>query len=134
MKAACRLLAPPPRPPSMFSYYSYYLEKKKQRDAAAQAAWAAASKTAARQPAPIPAVKSKRPGKLSFKEQRELEGMEAAILAAETRVRELEATLNDPEFHATRSGEAHNLIAQLDATRIEVTRLYDRWQELSSRV
>ena len=64
----------------------------------------------------------------------ELEGMETAILAAETRIQELEATLNDPEFHATRSGEAHNLIAQLDATRLEVTRLYDRWQELSSRV
>ena len=35
--------------------------------------------------------------------------MEAAILAAETRVQELETTLNDPEFHATRSREAHGL-------------------------
>src|SRR5207245_1573280 len=110
----------------------YYLEKKKQRDAAAQAAWTDSLKMAPLQPEPNPAVKSKRTGKLSFKDKRELEGMEAAILAAETRVRELEATLNDPEFHATRSREAHTLIAGLEVARAEVTRLYDRWHELSS--
>jgi len=74
-----------------------------------------------------------RPRKLTFKEQRELEGMEADILATETRVREIETTLNDPEFHATRSREAHALIVELDAAKVEVSRLYDRWQELSSR-
>jgi ATP-binding cassette subfamily F protein uup len=73
-----------------------------------------------------------RPRKLTFKEQRELEGMEAAILATETRVHELETTLNDPEFHATRSREAHGLIADLEAAKAEVTRLYERWQELAS--
>jgi hypothetical protein len=58
--------------------------------------------------------------------------MEAAILATETRVHELETTLNDPEFHATRSREAHGLIADLEAAKAEVTRLYERWQELAS--
>jgi ATP-binding cassette subfamily F protein uup len=111
--------------------YSYYLEKKKQRDAA-QAAWVGSAKTAARQSPPDSAPKSK-PRKLSFKEQRELEGMEAAILVAETRVQELETTLNDPEFHAKRSREAHALIADLEAMKVEVTRLYDRWHELSSK-
>jgi len=74
-----------------------------------------------------------RPRKLTFKEQRELEGMEAAILAAEARVQELEITLNDPEFHTTRSREAHGLIADLEAAKAEVTRLYERWQELAAR-
>ena len=78
-------------------------------------------------------AKPARPRKLSFKEQRELAGMEAAILAAETRVQELETTLNDPEFHATRSREAHALIADLDAARAEVTQLYERWQDLAAR-
>ena len=59
--------------------------------------------------------------------------MEAAILAAETRVQELESTLNDPEFHATRSREAHGLLADLEVARAEVTRLYERWQELVAR-
>ncbi len=98
-----------------------------------QAAWASVAKTAARKPEPVSAPKPARPGKLSFKEQRELDGMEAAILAAETRVQELETTLNDPEFHATRSREAHGLIAELEAAKAEVTRLYERWQELAAR-
>jgi hypothetical protein len=59
--------------------------------------------------------------------------METAILAAETRVQELETILNDPEFHATRSREAHRLIADLEAAKAEVTRLYERWQELAAR-
>ena len=56
-----------------------------------------------------------------------------AILAAETRVHELETTLNDPEFHATRSREAHGLIVDLESAKAEVTRLYERWQELAAR-
>jgi ABC transport system ATP-binding/permease protein len=113
--------------------YSYYLEKKKQRDAAHQAAWAGVAKSSNRKPQPASARKLPVPGKLTFKEQRELEGMEAAILAAEARVKELETILNDPEFHATRSREAHGLIAELEVARVDVGRLYERWQELSAR-
>jgi ATP-binding cassette subfamily F protein uup len=106
--------------------YSYYLEKKKERDQRNQAGrWnpdAQVEKKAA-------AAKA-RPRKLTFKERRELDGMEAAILAAEARVQELETTLNDPEFHASRSMDAHQLIAELEAAKNEVSRLYDRWHEL----
>jgi hypothetical protein len=59
--------------------------------------------------------------------------MEASIVSAETRVQKIETTLNDPEFHATRSRDAHGLIAELEAARAEVTRLYERWHELSAR-
>jgi len=45
----------------------------------------------------------------------------------------LETTLNAPEFHATSSREAHGLIADLEAAKAEVTRLYERWQELVAR-
>ena len=112
--------------------YSYYLEKKKQRDAMVRASWSPA-KAAAPNHAPNNANKSSRPRKLTFKEQRELEGIEPAILAAEARALELEATLNDPEFHATRSRDAHGLIAELEAAKLEITRLYNRWHDLSSR-
>jgi len=57
--------------------------------------------------------------------------METTILAAEARVHELETTLNDPQFHATRSREARGLIAELESAKAEVSRLYDRWHELT---
>ena len=112
--------------------YSYYLEKKRERDERRAAAWAETSRNAKRQtlttakPAPV-----RRSGKLSFKQQRELEGMEEAILAMEERVQDLETTLNDPAFHVSRSSETKAMLAELETAKAEVTRLYDRWQELS---
>jgi len=38
--------------------------------------------------------------------------------------------LNDPQFHATRSREAHGVISELEQAKAEVARLYARWQEL----
>jgi ATP-binding cassette subfamily F protein uup len=113
--------------------FSYYLEKKKTRDAVAQAAWSGMARASAPTLDTARTPKTPRPGKLSFKEQRELEGMEAAIVAAEKRVHDLETTLNDPEFHVTRSREAHQLIAELEIAKAEVGRLFSRWQELSER-
>jgi ATP-binding cassette subfamily F protein uup len=109
--------------------YSYYLEKKKERDARNQTAAFTLAKVQSRSSQPeVP--KTSRARKLSFKEQRELAGMEELILSKEARVRELEGTLNDPEFHATRSREARGLIAELENMKVEVARLYDRWHEL----
>ena len=45
----------------------------------------------------------------------------------------VETTLNDPEFHAARSREAHGLIADLEAAKAEVTHLYERCQALAGR-
>ena len=100
--------------------YSYYLEKRQQRE---------------RGPEPVAALppaapRTGRPRKLTFKEQRELAGMEAVILAAETRVTELEQTLGDPDFYATRAKEAAGLTAELETTKAEIIRLYARWAEL----
>ena len=113
--------------------YSYYLEKKKERDACRQGLASEPKSRAHSTLIQKPSAPSTKPRKLSFKEQREWEGMEAAILAAETRVQEIETTLNDPQFHATRSREAAGLIAELDTAKTDVTRLYERWEELSSR-
>jgi ATP-binding cassette subfamily F protein uup len=71
--------------------------------------------------------------KLSFKEKEELKGIEAAILAAEARVEELQAALNDPAVYKTRAAEVPTLVAALDAAKAEVDRLYARWQELEAR-
>ena len=70
--------------------------------------------------------------KLTFKEQHELAGIEAAIEAAEREVTGLEATLQDPAAYAERAKEIPALVAALDAARARVDALYARWQELAS--
>jgi ABC transport system ATP-binding/permease protein len=116
--------------------YSYYLQKRKERESAGQIAWNGVVKSSGPKAQVERRVKLTST-KLSFKEQRELEGMEQSILEAETRVQELEKTLNDPEFHtafgATRSREALELIERLEKAKARVALLYERWTELSSR-
>ncbi|HEX8537005.1 MAG TPA: ABC-F family ATP-binding cassette domain-containing protein, partial [Cystobacter sp.] len=72
---------------------------------------------------------ARKPGKLSYKEQRELDGMEAAIEAAETRKGELEAQLLDPAIYSSAT-KAAGVQKELEATVAEVDRLYGRWQAL----
>jgi ATP-binding cassette subfamily F protein uup len=120
--------------------YSYYLEKRVEREARARALTNQYNTPAAPQPvAPAAspshystssAPKVSRARKLSFKEQRELEGMEATIATAEARVAELDRQLNDPKFYAERSKEIPRVIADLELQRAEVARLYHRWEEL----
>jgi ATP-binding cassette subfamily F protein uup len=78
------------------------------------------------------AARAAGPRKLTFKEARELEGIEAAIAAAETRVTALEAELSDPGVFKDRPTAVPGLIAGLDAARAEVERLFARWQELDA--
>ncbi|HEX4416800.1 MAG TPA: ABC-F family ATP-binding cassette domain-containing protein, partial [Kofleriaceae bacterium] len=72
------------------------------------------------------------PRKLTFKEARELEAIEATIAAAEDRVTTLEATLSNPGVFKDRPTEVQALIGELDAARAEVERLFARWQELDA--
>lgn len=106
--------------------YSYYLEKRREREAR-ERQWAEPAKPVKAAPAP-----KAKPRKLTFKEARELETMEADILAAEERAGALDATLNDPSFYITRSHEAEGLLKELEAAKAEVARLYARWEELEA--
>jgi ABC transport system ATP-binding/permease protein len=110
--------------------YSYYLEKKAEREARRRSL-AEPTKLVRAEVSSDPEP-ARRPRKLGFKEQRELAGMEAAILAAETRAHALEAILNDPQFYVSRSREAPERIAELEAVKAEVARLYARWEELEA--
>jgi ATP-binding cassette subfamily F protein uup len=112
--------------------YSYYLEKKKERDAREKAYIGEISAPTAQKKRQSSDGGNAKPRKLTFKEQRELEGIEEAILAAESRVVELDTTLNDSSFYVTRSHEAAGMIADLEKAREEVTRLYARWEELEA--
>ncbi len=109
--------------------YSYYVQKR--QEAAEQARLAAGGpepqRTATEPAAP------RNNNRLKWKEQKELEGMEDAIGQAEARVAELEAVFSDPDFHAKYGPRSQELVAELDAARAEVERLYERWAELEEK-
>ncbi len=105
--------------------YDYALEKRQERNAAK-----AAVTTVPVKKAPIP-VKAK-PKKLSYKEQKELDGMEEAIISAEEKVTELENIFSSPDFYSKYGSQSTELQKQLDDARAETARLYARWEELST--
>ena len=111
--------------------YDYYLEKRREREAAALAAAEPARPAKPQPSAPSPAPKERR--KLSYKEQRELDGMEEAIAAAEEKVSEIETCFSDPDFFAKYGSRAAELQRQLDDAKAECARLYERWDELESK-
>jgi ATP-binding cassette subfamily F protein uup len=83
-------------------------------------------------PAPRPAAQpAPKPRKLTFREQQEYDGMEAAILAAEE-------TLTQRQAEVERAATAgHVALAEacraLEEAQHAVERLYARWQELESK-
>jgi ATP-binding cassette subfamily F protein uup len=111
--------------------YSYYLEKSRDRLAAERSAAAAAAKVAAAVAAAAPKVKEKA-RKLTWKEERELEGLEGKIMELEEAVAAIEAQLGDPEFFVTRAAEAPGMIADVDARKVEIQGMYARWEELEA--
>jgi ATP-binding cassette subfamily F protein uup len=81
-----------------------------------------------------PAAPAPRRDRLSYKEQRELDGMEAAILAAEERKAGLEGKLADPSTWTQPGAGGTAMQAELETVSAEVDRLYARWGELQARV
>jgi ABC transport system ATP-binding/permease protein len=92
---------------------------------------AAAPRTAAPKPKPEPAKPTAK--KLSYKEQKEWEGMEAKILDAEAALETAQAAVEDPAV-ATDPAALQDRCAALDAARAEVERLYARWAELEGKL
>jgi ABC transport system ATP-binding/permease protein len=80
----------------------------------------------------IAAERSAPKARLSYKEQRELENMEAAIEAAENEKSQLEAELGKSE-HASNAAVLAELSAKLQACTSAVEGLYARWQVLEER-
>ena len=73
------------------------------------------------------------PRKLTWKERREFEGIEQAILEAEDRKDELEKALSDPALYARNAQKIPELTAALNAATAAIDALYHRWQELEAR-
>jgi ATP-binding cassette subfamily F protein uup len=113
--------------------YDYYLEKKQR-----------AVQAAARQSAAILATnksyalakdmtsKTDKPRKLSFKEQRELEGVETQIHVVEAEIARIEGLFTDPEFFRKHAAQVNQLTDELEAAKANVIKLYARWEDLEA--
>ena len=110
--------------------YSYYLEKNRDRLAAERSAINAMNRAATVTAKAAPP--KEKPRRLSYKEERELEGMEALILTMEQEVAALEAQINDPSFYLTRAPEAPGLVAGIEKQKKAVLAAYARWEDLEA--
>ncbi len=106
--------------------YDYALDKRREREARNTPAI-----PVKKSPPPAPATQAEKPEKLSYKEQKELDGIEDAIIAAEEKVAELEAIFSSPDFFAKYGSQTSELQKQLDSARSTVEYLYSRWQFLT---
>ena len=79
-----------------------------------------------------PGAASAQPRRLSYKEQRELEGIFDRIEAAEARASELERKLSDPETYKREGDAVGELQRAFEEARVEVGTLTARWDELAS--
>jgi len=89
--------------------------------------------TAPRAAADAPAARERqRTKRLGYLEQREWEGMERAIVDAETTAEACRQAAEDPAI-ASDPAELGKRYAALETARAEVARLYDRWAELEAK-
>jgi ATP-binding cassette subfamily F protein uup len=76
---------------------------------------------------------AQKPRRLTYREQREWDQMEARILEAERRLEDCERAASDPAI-ATDHAALSECMAALAAARAEVDQLYARWAELEAKV
>jgi ATP-binding cassette subfamily F protein uup len=105
--------------------YDYYIEKK-------QRLASAAPKREEFKVVVEAKPKATKPRKLSFKEQRELEGMEAQIHTVDSEIQRIENLFASPDFHRTHATQTNQLTADLAAAKEKLNQLYARWEELES--
>lgn len=105
--------------------YSYYAEKRSKRRSKLQTSptKAAEKKKPARE-------KKERPRKLTWKENKELEGIEPAILEAETRIEEIENLFASPDFYQNHGAEAEAMTKERDSLQKKLEELFARWEDL----
>jgi ATP-binding cassette subfamily F protein uup len=87
------------------------------------------AQSAAAAPAAQPAARKR----LSYKEQREYDGIEASIAAAEATLRATIADSERPE-NASDHGRLVELLAAVTQRQAEVDQLYARWAELEAKL
>jgi ATP-binding cassette subfamily F protein uup len=98
-----------------------------------RAAALAASAPSKSAPAAAPPREKPRSGKLSYKEQRELEEAPARIEALEREQTELHARISEPAFYRSDAQEQARVHERVAAIVPELEAMYRRWEELEGR-
>ena len=75
---------------------------------------------------------SRKPGKLSYNLQRELDALPGKIETLESRQEALTKTISDPSFYEGDQAKIQQTLDELKAVAAELEALYDRWGELES--
>ena len=113
--------------------YSYYLEKSAQLKKQNSTAVEENQPKAKNNNVQVTQRVIKNPKTLSYKEEKELEGMEENILIAEEEVASLEAIFADPDFYSKHGNNTAKLKEDLDAAKAKVEELYQRWEFLEQK-
>ncbi len=79
-----------------------------------------------------PKPKRKAPKKLTFRENRELEGMPSLIESLEQEHDVLFGRMSDPSFYKNESGEIASAKERLESLEIELEKTYKRWETLDA--
>ncbi|MDI5984084.1 ATP-binding cassette domain-containing protein [Halomonas sp. M4R5S39] len=83
-------------------------------------------------PAPKASAATKKPAKLSYKLQRELDGLPAEIERLEAEVAEFEAKVGDPAFYQQDADSVTAILAALSDRQAELDAAMERWMELEA--
>ena len=114
--------------------YDYYLEKKQNARSQPRPGRAPpfSQSTNQRRASETPPRRNAKPRKLSFKETRELEGMEAQIQAVDAEIARIEGLFASPDFHRAHATRTKQLAADLATAKEKLAKLYTRWEELEA--
>ncbi len=112
-----------------FGGYSDWLRQRNTVPAAATAA--KADRTSKPKPTPANASRASQ-RKLSFKEQRELDGLPLRIEGLEKERDQILARLADPVSYATQPEALKEMTTRLDSLEVELKQVYVRWEALEA--
>ena len=98
----------------------------------------AADKTAGQdvdnKPAPVAKEKVSKAGKLSYKDQRELDALPARIVALESEQAQLQEAVSDSAFYQQPAEDISVVLARLEMIGVELEEGYLRWQGLEAQL
>ncbi|MDX2457343.1 MAG: ATP-binding cassette domain-containing protein, partial [Gammaproteobacteria bacterium] len=106
--------------------YSDWLQQRKEEETANQESSKQLAKAATKM---APASK---PGKLSYKDQRELDGLPQQIEALHAEQTQLQEAMGEPGFYQQDKGEMAATLARLEAVGEQIDACYSRWEALES--
>jgi ABC transport system ATP-binding/permease protein len=112
--------------------YDYYVEKRS-RESVHREGERPREPIRKAEPPPVGRASPRaKPRKLTWKETKEIEGMEARILETESEIARIEALFSSPDFHRTHAAQTNQLKTDLATAKATLAHLYTRWEELEA--